>query len=101
MEAAEMAYLARLRGEHQKARQLFQEALRKESQAASFVSEAPSSEPSRSLLYRSAASLAVDCGEFQEAQRLITEGLSRNTPLKIAQEFRALSKQIRTELSAV
>jgi hypothetical protein len=49
---------------------------------------------SRSVLHRSAAALAIDCGELQAAERLITTALSGNPPAEIAAELKDLFIQI-------
>lgn len=46
-------------------------------------------EPSRSVLYRSAASLAAEAGEWQEARNLALEGLRGNPPEEIRRELEA------------
>ena len=46
-------------------------------------------EPTRSLLYRSAASIARMAGRFDDVRRLVVEGL-RGAPSEIADELRAL-----------
>ena len=46
------------------------------------------------MLHHSAASLAIDCGEFQVAERLITRALSGNPPAEIAAELKDLFVQI-------
>lgn len=74
MDLAEMALVAKLRGDLTQANQLFRQAFEKESQAARQVPDEPSAEPTRSILYRSAATLALDCREWREAERLIAAG---------------------------
>lgn len=93
MNIAGMAVLARLRGEHQRAREFFQEAMRSEAQAARYAI----SDPSRSHLYRNAVFFAVDSGELGEARRLIAEGLGRDMVPRIAQELRRIRADIRGE----
>ena len=51
-------------------------------------------EPSRSILHRSAATLAIDCGELKAAERLIATALSGNPPEEIAEELKDLFIQI-------
>ena len=51
-------------------------------------------EPTRSVLHRSAASLAIDCDNFPAAEPLITIALSGNPPDEIADEPRDLFVQI-------
>jgi hypothetical protein len=47
-------------------------------------------EPTRSVLHRSAASLAVECCQLREAERLIGRALAGNPPPDIADELRDL-----------
>ena len=47
-------------------------------------------EPTRSVLHRSAASLAVECLQLREAERLIGRALAGNPPPDIADELRDL-----------
>ncbi|WP_315787762.1 hypothetical protein [Fischerella sp. JS2] len=51
-------------------------------------------EPTRSVLHCSATSLAIECGEFQIAERLIATALSGNPPQEIAEELKDLFIQI-------
>ncbi len=90
MDLAEMAFVAKLRGNLEKSDQLSRQAFEYEAQAARLVPDEPSSEPTRSVLYRSAASLALDCKEFREAERLIAAGLAGHPPEEIAGELREL-----------
>jgi hypothetical protein len=91
MGLAEQAHLARIRGDHTRAIEMSRLALASERVAASLVGEV---EPTRSILYRSAASLALDCGEQREAERLIAEALAGNPPNEIADELRDLLEQV-------
>jgi len=50
-------------------------------------------EPSRSVLYRSAASLAYQCCEFEQAKELIEVGLNGNPPAEIRTELEELRGQ--------
>jgi hypothetical protein len=45
-------------------------------------------EPTRSVLFRSAATLALRCGELREAEKLASIGLSGHPPDEIADELR-------------
>ncbi|NJM49408.1 MAG: hypothetical protein HC860_27180 [Alkalinema sp. RU_4_3] len=79
----------------EKVQDLLRQAFVQETQAAAdLVVETLEAEPTRSVLHRSAASLAIDCGEFQVAERLITRALSGNPPAEIAAEFKDLFVQI-------
>lgn len=97
MNLAEMAFVAKLNGQLERASQLTREAFQKEVQAASLVSDESSSEPTRSILHRSAASLALNCNEFREAERLIARGLAGNPPEDVAQELRDLFDEVNFE----
>jgi hypothetical protein len=90
MDLAELAFTAKLRGDLEQADLLFRQAFEKESSAAMLVASDLSAEPTRSVLHRSAASLAVDCGEIQAADRLIATALSGNPPQEIADELKDL-----------
>ncbi len=97
MDLAEMALVAKLRGNLTQSDQLFRQAFEKESQAARLVPDEPSAEPTRSILYRSAATLALDCGEWREAERLIAAGLAGEPPEEIAEELRELFTTVRVQ----
>ncbi|OUL28633.1 hypothetical protein BV378_07180 [Nostoc sp. RF31YmG] len=90
MDLAEAAFTIKLRGDLAQAIQLFRQALDKESQAAALIADKLDAEPTRSVLHRSAASLAIDCGEFRLAERLIAIALSGNPPQEIAEELKDL-----------
>lgn len=94
MECADLAIAAQREDREQEARDLFQTAYDFERQAASLLSARMDAEPTRSILYRSAASLALDCGEEGEAEVLICEALKGNPPEEIAEELRILREQV-------
>ncbi len=94
MELAEEASVERIRGHLDRAAELLREAFDKERWAAALTAENPSLEPTRSVLHRSAASLALDCKETREAERLIAVALSGNPPSEIANELRDLLEQV-------
>ncbi len=52
------------------------------------------SEPSRAVLFRSAASLGIDCGEFREAERMVALGLTGNPPENICDELRDVLEKV-------
>jgi|SRR5579871_3714543 len=94
MEYADQADIARSHGENDLATSLFRQALDYERRAAVAVALDLEAEPTRSVLHRSAASLALDCGEYREAERLICIALSGNPPEEIAEELRDLLETI-------
>lgn len=94
MDLAEAAAVARLRGAPEQAAQLTRQAFEQETQAAALTASTLDIEPTRSVLHRSAASLAIECGELRAAERLIAIALSGNPPLEIAEELKDLFIQI-------
>jgi len=99
MDLAEMAFTAKLRGDSQQADELFRQAFEYERKAADLVANDIDVEPTRSVLHRSAASLAIDCGEYREAERLVAIALSGNPPDEIADELRDLLEQVYANLN--
>jgi hypothetical protein len=61
-----------------------------EAKAARMLVWHPDAELSRSVLFRSAATLAMDCGHYADAQRLVEEGLSSQPPADISLELEIL-----------
>lgn len=90
MNASDEAYLARRSGNLALSLQYFRKAYELEKEAANQVKEDYSAEPTRSVLFRSAASLAYECREFGEAERLIYLALTGDPPSEIIDELRDL-----------
>ena len=90
---AEQALLSQ---DSRRARKLFRSAFEQERQAAELLENAYDYEPTRSVLYRSAATLARDCEEYGEAKRLIQKGLMGTPPNDIAKELRDLLQSVKT-----
>lgn len=65
-----------------------------EEQAARLIPYNPESEPTRSILYRSAATLAVWAKEYDKSLELIKIGSTANTPLVLVKEFNALYRNV-------
>jgi hypothetical protein len=66
------------------------EAFKVESEAADILRLRDDAEPSRSVLYQSAARLAMQCGLHLEAEQLIYRALAGNPPSSIAFELKSL-----------
>ena len=64
-----------------------------EKQAALMI-QSEESEPTRSVLHRSAASLAYKCRKYREAEWLVARALSGNPPGEIMGELRRLNRKI-------
>jgi hypothetical protein len=95
MDFAEQAMFARARHETERAAALTREALDAERRAAMLVLNlVPGLEPTRSVLLRSAASLALECGETREAERLIAQALTGEPDDVILDELRDLLEQV-------
>lgn len=92
--AMELAQEAEGAPDAARARKLFRAAFEKEREAAELLQDRLDLEPTRSVLLRSAASLAVDCQDFAEAERLLEKGLAGRPPADIAEEMRSLRRSI-------
>jgi len=90
MELVDQAVLARQRGDTIAKTTFTKAAFAQERAAADLVANLFDLEPTRSILHRSAAVLAVECSELREAERLIGRALAGNPPDDIANELRDL-----------
>lgn len=97
MALADDALDARRRGHQAAAKDLFRRAFENESLAAQAVAAGTPVEPTRSVLFRSAASLALQAEQLRDAERLVASGLAGNPPDEIAEELRDLLEQINFE----
>jgi superfamily II DNA or RNA helicase len=97
MEKTDLAFAARRRGDHDQAKQHFYEAFQLEAQAAELIALQFDIEPTRSVLHRSAASLALDCELLPDAEKLIYRALSGNPPAPLADELRGLLEEINSK----
>jgi len=94
MEYAGRAFQADIHADYESANMLFREAFDLERQAAELLASDLTAEPTRSILLRSAASLAVDCREFRSAERLVAVALSGNPPTELCEELRDLLETV-------
>jgi hypothetical protein len=94
MELADMADLEKMRGSKAESDLLYEQSYLLESEAAMSAYENKTGEPSVSVLLRSAASLAMSCKKFREAEKLIALALSGEPPLEIADELRTLLENV-------
>ncbi len=93
MRLNDLALLAK-HSEPDKVLHYYKLAFEKEKQAAYFYIQQSNEEPSRSILLRSAANLALLSNQFQEAQVLVSEGLAGQPPTQIATELKNILEQI-------
>lgn len=96
-EAMDLAYLGdrkKNNGLLDEAVLLYHQAYEKERDSAYLAERLNNPEPGLYILFRSAASLALQCEEYREAERLISHALSGNPSPSIAQELRQLLQQV-------
>jgi hypothetical protein len=103
MTLAEAAVIARTEGDEAASSERFMEALDLAREAAARIASRVDEEPMRAVLHRSAASLALNCEEYRQAEKLLAVGLAGEPPPEIAEEMRDLLEQIyaRRELLAI
>lgn len=94
MDLFELALLAARAGDMEKSRHLFGQALEEEIAAADSVADDYDLEPTRSILHRSAASIALRIGNVQKAKQYVEAGLTGRTPEDIKLEMMTLREQI-------
>lgn len=94
MQLADEAFLLKVQKQNEQAVSLLKRAANLEMEAASSLPISPDSEPSRSILYRSAASLAYDAADYKLADRLVSFGLAGFPPPEIERELKNLYEDI-------
>ncbi|MDX2286096.1 MAG: hypothetical protein NW241_18150 [Bacteroidia bacterium] len=98
MNVAEHAFLQRRRGLAQEALELFRQAFELEREAALLMAGNLDAEPTRSVLLRSAATLAMHAGSYREAEKLASLGLAGEPPADIAEELRDVMEEVQRRL---
>lgn len=93
MDYADKALSSRLAGKKDEARELLRAAFEHERLAADEVAAMLEFEPTRSILHRSAATLAMEWGDTATAERLIHRALAGDPPEEIGEELRDLLQQ--------
>ena len=101
MHIAHQAYTAQREGDNIRYLQLLKTALEKEKTATWQLFHKTEAEPTRSVLFRSAAWLAFQYRQPREAEQLISAALSGNPPKEIIQELRTLYKEVLGALEVV
>lgn len=99
MKLSQLALVARETGDQERAVELAYQAYEFEAQAAALVPDEKASEPTRSILYRSAASLAYQSKQYSLAQQLVAKGLSGYPSPKVEQELKVLYEKVNFELN--
>lgn len=86
------------RGHALTARQRIHRAALLEGMAAGMLEDRVDLEPSRSVLYRSAATLALEYGDLVEASNLVEKGLAGHPPAEIRAELQDVRAAIAKEV---
>ena len=99
MDLATLALIERKRGNNKHASDLFEQALDYELKSIDEFENMigrvdEPTQPTHSVLHRSAATLALDCGDIDLAEQLANKGLTQNPPTEITQELHELLNQI-------
>jgi hypothetical protein len=97
MALAQEAHLASINGKEKETLSLYEQAFDLEKQAALSLLDKEDIEPTRSVLFRSAAALAKKCHKYREAEKMIAHGLAGNPPDDIATELRLLFDDIKKQ----
>ena len=93
MDFAAIALMEQMRGNEETARPLFEQALELEIAAINAMTD--QMEPTYSILHRSAATLALDCNDLRQAERLAAKALSEEPPYVIAEELREVLEHVK------
>ena len=94
MDLAMKGDVASRNNETEKAKELYGAAFEMEREAALLADFLHNPEPGLSVLFRSAASLAIQCDRLRDGEQLIARALSGNPHPDIASELRELLQQI-------
>lgn len=94
LEIVDVAFINNFNGNEDIAIAKFKEALDFEKKAAFLAKQENIGEPSESILFRSAAAIALNAKEFRIAEKLVAFGLSGDPPFEIAEELRNLLEDI-------
>lgn len=99
MELADKADMLKQKLLTKEADSLYAQSLQAEKEAAYAARKEHLGEPTESVLFRSAASLAYCIKDYREAERLVCMGLAGEPPSELADELRNLYNAIALERS--
>ena len=94
MEFADEALLAKMEGKEAVSLKFFEKAFLLEKEAFDSIEDEKVDPFPKYILIRSAASLALNCGNYQEAERLIQLGLANGAPQSIKDELEELQGKL-------
>lgn len=92
MDLAESAILARIAGNKDRFEELSSQAL--DAEIAAIGELKNDDEPLFSMLHRSAATLAIDCNQIRQAEKLIAVALAKEPPGAVAEDLRDLLERV-------
>lgn len=95
MNIAQSAMILRENEQYSAAISKYEEAFNIEKKAAFMVSKESQSEPTRSILFRSAASLAYQAELYIDASQMVGEGLSGYPPKRVFHELNLINEKIK------
>ena len=98
MRYSQEAYMALENGDNEQAFSLYEQAFSLEKQAAHHFILALDKEPTRSVMFRSAAALAMKCKKYEESKKMVYFGLAGNPPKDIAEELMEVYEQVHQEM---
>ncbi|MCW5198404.1 hypothetical protein VU06_01490 [Desulfobulbus sp. F3] len=94
IEFADIAFIKKFNGLMNEAKELFATSFELEKEAAQAAKNLNIGEPTVSVLMKGAAYLAINCGKYSEAEKLICLALSGEPPYEIAEELRNLLEEV-------
>ena len=93
------AFMCIVHGKEAEAIPLYEQAFELEREAALSLLDREDVEPTRSVLFRSAAALAKNCHRYRDSEKMIGHGLAGNPPDYVAEQMREIYDDIREFLS--
>ena len=93
------AFMCIVHGKEAEAIPLYEQAFELEREAALSLLNREDVEPTRSILFRSAAALAKKCHRYRDSEKMIGHGLAGNPPDYVAEQMREIYDDIREFLS--
>ena len=96
---AQDAFVLAVRGKEAEAIPMYEQAFELEREAALSLLHREDVEPTRSVLFRSAAALAKNCHKYRDSEKMIGHGLAGNPPDYVAEQMREIYDDIRKFLS--
>lgn len=101
MALCDEALAARIQGDTPRTDEFFRLAYERERDAAALLAPVTELEPTRSIIHRSAAALALQCGDVASALRIATTALGGDPPSEIREELLEIIADGKTRLRSV